>query len=65
VDYGTLVNSIDVQIDRNAHGIVFTNVEYAPMLEFGTSRMAKRPFFVPAAEAAWPGFEAAMRRILG
>jgi HK97 gp10 family phage protein len=49
--------------------VVGTNVEYAPFVEFGTRRMAARPFLVPAFEEERPGFElrlaAALRGELG
>lgn len=51
VDTGRLRSSIthDVRIERGGViGRVGTNVEYAPHLELGTSRMAARPFLRPA-----------------
>ena len=48
MDTGTLASSI--QTDRKGtKGVMYTNMEYAPFLEYGTSRMAARPFFTPAA----------------
>lgn len=38
-------------------------LRYPAILEFGSRKMAKRPAAVPAAEEAWPAFEAAMRQI--
>lgn len=46
-DTGTLWTSISV-ISRGLEADVFTNVNYAAFLEFGTSRMGKRPFLSPA-----------------
>lgn len=46
-DYGTLRQSITWQIDETANGItarVGTPVSYARDLEFGTRKMAARPF---------------------
>lgn len=55
VDTGTLINSVQTDV-QGTEGSVYTNQEVAPMLEYGTSRMAPRPFFTPAAEAARPEF---------
>lgn len=44
-DYGTLRTSIAVDVNREALvGRVGSNLPYARYLEFGTSRMAARPF---------------------
>lgn len=64
IDYGNLVNSLQVDFPSSWTGIVFTNMDYAPVLEFGGARIQARPFMVPAAEKAWPGFIAAMTEIL-
>lgn len=50
VDTGRLRQSIGVQKVGEGHYRVGTNVEYAPYLEFGTRRMAARPFMRPALE---------------
>lgn len=55
VDTGRLRASITHRLegggrDTRTKGYVGTNVEYAPYLEFGTSRMAARPFLTPALE---------------
>ncbi len=64
IDTGTLKGSIRVEMEpRDLVAIVGTDVEYAPHLEFGTSRMAPRPYLGPAAEAVRPSFEAAMRAL--
>jgi len=60
IDTGYLQNSIAVEMLSDLQAIVFTNALYAEYLEFGTARMAPRPYMVPAAERAWPGFLAAM-----
>lgn len=47
VDTGRLRNSVShVAEDRDA--IVGTNVEYGPYIEFGTYKMAARPYLRPA-----------------
>ena len=55
-DTGNLVNSIGVQFTGETRAIVYVGAEYAPHLEYGTARMAARPFMTPAAEAARPRF---------
>lgn len=53
VDTGRLRASITHRVEMEADevaGYVGTNVEYAPWLEFGTSKMQPRPFMVPAIE---------------
>jgi HK97 gp10 family phage protein len=47
-DTGTLRNSIAHEVVSSQRVRVGTNVEYAPFLEFGTARMAPRPFMRPA-----------------
>jgi HK97 gp10 family phage protein len=49
IDTGNLVNSIQHEQVGSEDARVFTHVEYAPYLEFGTARMAPRPFMTPAA----------------
>lgn len=51
VDTGRLVNSLDSEVfweGGSIVGSVFTNVEYAPYVEFGTSKMMAQPFLYPA-----------------
>jgi HK97 gp10 family phage protein len=55
VDTGRLRSSITHEVGGDSEGIaarVGTNVEYAPHLEYGTSRMKARPFLRPALQAA-------------
>jgi HK97 gp10 family phage protein len=55
VDTGRLRSSIthEVAVDvRGLAGRVGTNVEYAPYVEFGTSRASAQPFLIPALGAA-------------
>lgn len=47
VDTGRLRNSVTHTHDKNTV-YVGTNVEYAPYIEFGTSKMAARPYLEPA-----------------
>src|SRR3990172_8567370 len=50
VDFGNLINSIDSSLLDNNASQVTTNADYAPALEFGTARMAARPFMRPAVD---------------
>jgi len=50
VDTGNLIDSVQQTMVKADQGLLYTNAEYAEYLEFGTTRMANRPFFVPAAE---------------
>lgn len=55
VDTGRLRSSITNEIGQDGEGLVAvvgTNVEYAPYIELGTSRMDAQPFLLPALEAA-------------
>ncbi len=54
-DTGRLINSVIARFNRIAGNEAFVYipnslVKYAKMLEFGTSKMAARPFFYPAFE---------------
>ena len=55
-DTGLLVNSIRGSVDKGAlgqgslEGTVTVGVSYGKLLEFGTSKMAARPFLFPAFE---------------
>lgn len=64
-DLGNLAGSLQKEISRREHkGYYYTTVEYAPYLEFGTSRgIAPRPFMAPAAEQARAAFLRRMRRL--
>ena len=50
VDTGRLRNSITHALDGTKAVHIGTNVEYAPYIEAGTSRMKARPFLRPAIE---------------
>ena len=47
IDTGRLRASLTHEV-RNMIGKVGTNVEYAPFVEFGTSRMGAKPYLYPA-----------------
>lgn len=44
VDTGRFLNSIDIRTIKN-EGLVFTDIEYAKFLEYGTSRIKSRSHF--------------------
>lgn len=64
VDTGNLKNSIQTTMEGDLTAVVGTHVEYAPYVEYGTRRMAARPYLGPAAEAVRPSLEAAMKDLL-
>ena len=47
VDTGNLRSSIDFEVGSE-DAVIFTPVEYAPFLEYGTSRQASQSFMRPA-----------------
>ena len=50
-DSGFLANNISVKIDADGFGAsVLSNADYSEFLEFGTIKMAARPFMQPALE---------------
>jgi HK97 gp10 family phage protein len=54
-DTGYLVNNIFLDIDSNGLGAnVESRADYSSFLEFGTSKMAARPFMQPALEENRP-----------
>lgn len=62
-DTGRLANSIQADI-QGKQATVFTNLEYAPWLEFGTQKIEPRPFMVPAMKKERPKFEQRLSRIV-
>lgn len=66
VDTGRLRNSIATERDEDGlSGAVGTNVQYAPFVEFGTSRAAAQPYLFPAWEEERAVFIARLQRELG
>jgi hypothetical protein len=65
VDTGALVNSVGFELLEQGVGMVFTNQEYSPALEFGYARMAARPFFEPALNTERPNFIRRMTQLEG
>lgn len=61
---GFLRNSIGNRLVNQYQAEVTVTAEYAAYLEFGTRRMAARPFFTPAVEHNRAPFEAAVAQVL-
>lgn len=65
VDTGRLRNSITHETSESEHAVyIGSNVEYAPYVELGTSRMAARPFLKPAVTDHVKEYEAIMNDII-
>lgn len=64
VKTGTLRRSITSQFPSELEGRVGPSVHYGVYVEFGTRRMAARPYMRPATEQAAAGFAAAVRAAL-
>lgn len=62
-DTGRLLGSVRMELPGTGRmvGRVGTAVEYGPYLEFGTSRMAARPWLLPSFERAKQGVERELR----
>ena len=63
-DIGRLASSIEWNADSILEASVFSRVEYAPYLEFGTKNMEARPFLLPSVEEDAPRFREGLRGIL-
>ncbi len=64
MDIGHLANSMRVRRAGRLVRVIEIGAEYAAPLEFGTSRMAARPFLGPALEAVKGFFYRSMREII-
>jgi hypothetical protein len=51
------------EMESDLSGLVSNAVSYVAYHEFGTRNIPAQPMATPAAEAARPGFEAAMKQI--
>ena len=62
-DAGRLASSVWMNLSTPQHleGSVGTNILYGPHLEFGTSRMAARPWLMPSLEKARAKVEGSLR----
>ena len=55
VDTGALKGSLTLEVERNgdqSSATVGSNLEYAPSVEYGTSRQSPQPYLKPAKEVA-------------
>jgi hypothetical protein len=57
VDMSFLITTIDTRIISDTEAEIIIPAEYAEALEFGTSRMAARPFVEPAIESVLKKFD--------
>lgn len=64
VDTGHLKRNINVEKIDDLNGKVSTRVEYAPFVEFGTSKSPAQPFLFPAAEDERPEFLAKIKKVM-
>jgi HK97 gp10 family phage protein len=62
VDTGALRASIQSEV-TGTEGAVYTDMFYAPFVEFSTVKMPAQPFMTPAAEAARQGFDRKTRNL--
>lgn len=63
IDTGALVNSIRTEAD-GLSAVVGVGQEYGVYLEFGTVKMASRPFMGPAFERAEPEFQRGLKELV-
>lgn len=64
VDFGTLSNSIKIESVKTGTARVNIGAAHGVHLEFGTRKMAARPFVMPAVERAWPVFRKAVEELV-
>lgn len=64
VDTGFMRNSIQYEKTGDLSGVVAVGAEYAPYVNYGTSRSPAQPFVEPAVDAVRPGFEAAVKQVI-
>ena len=64
VDTGTLKSSIAVGSVTDTEAVLVASTDYAAYVEFGTRRMAARPYMRPAVEDHIDEIEAVMSRVV-
>jgi hypothetical protein len=64
VDLGNMKAGWQMEMQDDLNGDVYNEVEYVEHHEYGTVHMSAQPMATPAAEAARPGFIAAMESLL-
>ena len=63
-DLGALSASLQTElVPGKAKGYYYTVMDYGVYLEYGTSKMAPRPFMTPSAERARPNFISKFRNL--
>lgn len=62
--YGLLIASIQATKITETHWTIVVGVEYGAYNEYGTVRMAARPFFGPAGQVVRPQFLQALRTVM-
>ena len=65
VDTGVMRAGWTFRMTGDLSGEVSNAVEHAPFNEYGTATMSAQPMAHPAADAARPGFEAAVAKLAG
>lgn len=65
VDTGRLRGSITHEQFSEDTEVIGTNVEYAPYVELGTSKMSAKPFLRPAAANHTAEYRAIMQQVYG
>jgi len=63
-DTGRLVNSIEFDKIGDLTATVGSKLTYATYLEYGTNRMAARPFFRPAVEKITPKYQERLEKAI-
>ena len=63
VDTGRFLNSVDFDMFGDS-GRVFSDLEYAKFIEFGTSKMESRPHFRNTAFVLTPGIKEVMGNVI-
>lgn len=64
IDTGALAGSMQKELHpRQYKGYYYTMIDYAPYLEYGTSKMLPRPFISPSSERVRPIFMRKMRNL--
>jgi hypothetical protein len=63
VDIGNLKGSISVEMEKPTLAIVAVGANYGVTLEYGSRKIAPRPYMRPAAEKARPAFIEALRKL--
>jgi HK97 gp10 family phage protein len=65
VDTGTLKRSIKTKMySKQQSGVVYSILEYAPYVEFGTSKQKAQPFMIPAMNINRAGINQSMKKYL-